>query len=284
MKSNRSFWLIFLLIPFSLCFGQGSRVLDLASPGTLSMHLSYNDMEEITDLTLTGKINAKDFSIIELYMKNLKSLNLKDVTITKYSGTTSPQIPAAVYPENEIPSKALLNKKYLTKVILPDNLISIRESAFAGCSSLSSIVFPSSLKIIADKAFEGCFSLKSIDIPKSVIAIEEQAFNLCSALSEVKLNEGLQTIGKQAFANCSSLETVTLPHSLIKIGESAFAYCKKLKHIYSHNPNPINIAPESLSPYKGICKQVTLYVPASSVEKYSESYTWGKFKQIMPIN
>lgn len=284
MKSNRSLWLIFLLIPFSVCFGQNSKVLDLKSPGTLSMHLSYNDLEEIADLTITGKINAKDFAIIELYMNNLKSLNLKDVMITKYSGTTSPQIPAAVYPENQVPPKALQNKKYLTKVILPDNLTTIRESAFAGCSSLSSIIFPPALKIIADKAFEGCFSLKSIDIPKSVIAIEEQAFNLCSTLSDVKLNEGLQTIGKQAFANCSSLETVTLPHSLMKIGESAFAYCKKLKHVYSHNPDPINISAESISPYKGICKQVTLHVPASSVEKYSQAYAWGKFKQIRPIN
>lgn len=281
MKKIVSLWLSFLTV--TLCLGQNEKNLELKSPGTLSMQLSHNDLEETNNLTLSGRMNAKDFSTIALYMNNLRVLNLKNVKIEAYTGTTRPQIPSSVYPENQIPAQSFQNKKYLTQIILPDNLTAIREEAFAGCTGLSTVKLPGTLKIIGNKAFEGCTNLQSITIPKSVISIEDLAFNQCSRLSDIKLNEGIQTIGKSAFSNCISLEKIDLPYSLTNIGNGIFINCKNLKVIYSQNPEPIKFPKDSEHPNINIYKQATLYVPANAIEKYSTAIKWRRFKKIKPI-
>ena len=282
MKKIVSLWLFFL--SFTLCIGQNEKTVDMRSPGTLSMLLSHNDMEETTLLKITGRMNAKDFGTIDSYMNSLKVLDLKDVKIETYTGVIKPQEPSAVYPENQIPSKSLQNKKLMTQIILPDNLTVIREGAFSGCSNLTSIVLPHSLKVIAKKSFYECTSLTSIEIPSSVISIEDMAFSKCTRLSEIKLNEGLRSIGKSTFSSCSSLEEINLPHSLTSIGETAFENCKILKHIYTQNPEPINLPKEPTTRYLEAYKQITLYVPANAVQKYSAAYKSYKFKHIKPID
>lgn len=282
MKKIVSLWLSFLSI--ILCFGQDMKTIDMKSPGTLSMLLSINELDETTNLKLTGRMNAKDFSTINLYMNKLKVLNLKDVKIETFKGAIKPQEPSAEYPENQIPPQSLQNKKQLTDIILPNQLTIIREEAFSGCSNLSSVVLPKTLKIIGKKAFEGCTNLKSIEIPNSTTNIEDQSFSKCIVLSEIKLNEGLLSIGKSAFSNCISLTAISLPRSLQSIGETAFENCKKLKHIYTQNPNPINLPKEQTKHYIDAHKQVTLHVPSESVEKYKSAYKPYKFKQIRSIN
>ena len=44
--------------------------------------------------------------------------------------------------------------------VIPDNVTSIGDGAFHGCTSLASITIPDSVTSIGDFAFEGCTSLK----------------------------------------------------------------------------------------------------------------------------
>ena len=50
----------------------------------------------------------------------------------------------------------------IVSIVLPDCLITIADSAFAGCKFLESINIPSSVTSIGIEAFEGCSGLKSI--------------------------------------------------------------------------------------------------------------------------
>ncbi|GAB6392325.1 MAG: leucine-rich repeat protein [Treponematales bacterium] len=63
------------------------------------------------------------------------------------------------------------NNAYITGVILPDTLTSVRASAFALCAALTSVTIPDSVTSIGDFAFEGCSSLTSVIIPAAVTSI-----------------------------------------------------------------------------------------------------------------
>ena len=73
------------------------------------------------------------------------------------------------------------------KAVVIDNLTSLGQACFSGCSALESITLPSNLVNIQFQAFGGCTSLKSITIPASVTTIGQYAFNNCRTLEFVVL-------------------------------------------------------------------------------------------------
>ena len=74
----------------------------------------------------------------------------------------------------------------LKTLILPDSLIEIGGSAFAGCTSLMEIIFPDSLIEIGGSAFAGCTSLKYVEIGNNISKIKHYAFNGCESLTEIR--------------------------------------------------------------------------------------------------
>ena len=58
---------------------------------------------------------------------------------------------------------------------------------------------------IADDAFYGCSSLTNIIIPKSVTSIGEGAFACCRSLTNIVIPNSVTSVGNGAFYNCSSL-------------------------------------------------------------------------------
>ena len=64
------------------------------------------------------------------------------------------------------------------------------------------------------------------------------------------------------------MKEITRPAGLTTIGEYAFFHCDSLKHIYNHSPEPQDI-PRIVNR-----KDITLHVPAASVEKYRNAQHW----------
>lgn len=88
--------------------------------------------------------------------------------------------------------------KDVTKVICPDGLKEIGNSAFDGYEDLKEILFNENLEVIGKYAFKET-GLKKIIIPSSVKKICSHAFCDCNNLTEIVLNEGLEEIGLGAF-------------------------------------------------------------------------------------
>ena len=95
------------------------------------------------------------------------------------------------------------------KIVIEDGVISIGNSAFSNCRSLTSITIPNSVTSIEDYAFENC-SLTNITIPDSVTSIGNYAFSHCFSLTSITIPDSVTSIGTSAFDSCSSLKTISL--------------------------------------------------------------------------
>lgn len=86
-----------------------------------------------------------------------------------------------------IESFAFDDGQYLSRVTLPNSLISIGDSAFNGCSELKEVVFGDApkLKNIGHEAFRYCTSLEEFTLPERVEFIAPYAFQACSSLKNV---------------------------------------------------------------------------------------------------
>ena len=120
----------------------------------------------------------------------------------------------------------------LTSVTIPDSVTRISGGAFAHCTSLTSVTIPDSVTYIGDYAFSHCTSLTSVTIPDSVTYIGDYAFWECTSLTSVTIPDSVTSIGDGAFEGCTSLTSVTIPDSVTSIGGGAFEGCTSLTGIW----------------------------------------------------
>ena len=114
------------------------------TPGNLITTLTAIELNTVTNLTLTGTIDARDFKTLRDNMPVLDVLDLSQINVLSYSGLDGTDATASDYPANEMPrnsfckvtSNSAQGKSSLTLVILPANITSIGSLAFGGCYNL----------------------------------------------------------------------------------------------------------------------------------------------------
>ena len=95
-----------------------------------------------------------------------------------------------------------------SEYVIPNSVISIGDSAFEYCTSLTSVTIPDSVTSIGRYTFENCTSLTSVTIPNSVTSIGDYAFYNCTSLTSVTIPDSVTSIGSGAFSNCTSLTSI----------------------------------------------------------------------------
>ena len=136
-------------------FAQVSKTVDLATAGTLSSVLTSGELNTVTELTITGTIDARDFKTMRDLMPVLEEVDIANTKIVVYRGTEG-TTRYTYYAANEIPEDALgsifQEKISLISVKLPNTVTIIGNYAFANCSRLYSVTIPSSVTIIGHGA------------------------------------------------------------------------------------------------------------------------------------
>lgn len=211
---------------------------------------------------------------------------------------------------------AFLGCKFLCEFVIPEGsaLRSIEESAFAECSNLSTLKISrdSKLASIESDAFHHC-PLTSLYIPKFLksfkstwdtsntksvtIHPENQYFvNIDSIIygrqdknvvylpkdikGTIHIPEFISKITERMFCDMKKVSTIELPTSLTSIDNYAFAGCSGLQRIIPKSTNAPIVTASSFEEMP--VENITLYVPASSVDTY-KSNGWNVFRKIEAI-
>ena len=120
----------------------------------------------------------------------------------------------------------------IEEVSLPQNLLSLGDSAFYGCDRLTAVELPPYIREIPTYTFYGCTALESVTFTGDMIeTVGYAAFKYCEALTRIDLPDGITRIEDNAFDGCGVLHTVTLPGTLTYIGSRAFSLCEALESI-----------------------------------------------------
>lgn len=173
-----------------------------------------------------------DYIVIVLNEDRADSFTKGTVTFTKTESSESTYTYTATDTIINIPPNLFFYDINLLSIIIPNNIFSIGNNAFKGCSSLSTLEIPSNIKIIGDSAFSYCSGLLVIYIPlNSITTIGPSVFKGCSGLNTVLLPTSITTIGNSAFEDCTGLTTMTIPTTATAIGDSAFKGCTSLVYI-----------------------------------------------------
>lgn len=261
---NADYWKLFLGIIES-----GSdpaiKTVNVNTPGTLNNLLTSTDRSTITNLTVMGKIDARDFSTLRS-MTKLTILDLSMANIQAYNGEGGTYWETYSYSANEIPIYSFKdNGNHLTNLVLPNSLTSIASGAFCGCTGLTSIFISSLINNIKSEAFENCTNLRitvdpnnpyymnsddvlfnkdqtllifssalktgSYTIPSSVTSIGIAAFYGNKNLTSINIPSSVTSMGIGAFYGCEGLTSITIPSSVTNIGIQTFESCKGLTTI-----------------------------------------------------
>ena len=161
-----------------------------------------------------------------------------------------------------------LNSTSLVAIEIPNNIKSINRYAFYDCPDFTSITIPDSVINIGESAFAGYNKLQdiyitdiaawcnisgldnlmgygfdkknlylnnelitSITIPNGVKTIPSYAFRYCTSLTNITIPDSVTSIGWGAFRDCSGLISVTIPKSVRTISKYAFYNCSNLSNI-----------------------------------------------------
>ncbi|MBR1520181.1 MAG: leucine-rich repeat domain-containing protein [Bacteroidaceae bacterium] len=229
------------------------------------------------------------------------------------SGLTSVTIPNSV---TSIGDRAFEFCSGLTSLTIPNSVTSIGNFAFIFCSGLTIIevesgnpnydsregcnaiietatntlvagckntIIPNSVKSIGDGAFGDCSGLTSITIPESVTSIGVEAFHGCIGLTSITIPESVTSIGVEAFMGCSGLTSVTIPNSVTSIGGWTFSGYSALTSIICY-ATEVPTTDVEYSPFEKVnLANVTLHVPATSIDAYKTTKPWSGFGTIVAI-
>ncbi len=246
--------------------------------------------ERLTTVTIPASVTSIGYGVFG-YCSNI-------ATMTVEAGNT-------VYDSRNV-CNAIIEKESNTLIfgckntIIPDDVTSIGNKAFAYCTDLTTITIPASVTSIGNGVFAGCSNLatmtveagntvydsrnvcnaiiekstntliagcKGTTIPTTVTSIGNAAFSSCSGLTSITIPTSVKSIGDYAFDGCDNLTSITIPASVKSIGIAAFQCCYGLTSI------TIPATVTSIGDYAfGECEKlatVTVFAPSCTLGDYA---------------
>jgi hypothetical protein len=136
-----------------------------------------------------------------------------------------------------------LNGEEIKDLIIPNDVTSISDNAFYGCT-LNSVTIPDNVKSIGKNAFESCYGLTDFHISDiaswcninlSIPLPNKHLYINGEELTNLVIPNGVENIGYGVFSGCVGLISVSIPNSVTSIGPLAFGNCTNITSINISN-------------------------------------------------
>ena len=172
----------------------------------------------------------------------------------------------------------------ITKITIPNSVITVNWHAFVFCTNLTSITIPNSVTSIDIWAFNYCSGLASITIDSNNTVYDSR--DDCNAIIDTATNtliigckntiipNTVTSIGNDAFGNLNSLTSITIPDSVTSIGDEAFHNCTGLTSVTVEATTPPTLGSNTFGNNASGRK---IYVPAASIETYKAASGWSTY-------
>lgn len=264
---------LFLSIAVS---GQLTKTVKVNAPGNLLKMLSANEKSQVTNLVISGVIDARDFAFMRS-MEKIETIDLFATSIRSYrgkGGTTYADSDSAEYQADEMPELAFSN--------MAEN---------KPCVTLKKIILPQNTRFLGFGCFNSCSGLIRVDCPKSLSKIGEMAFQDWESLASFEFGENVDFIGSQAFLRCFNIESLTFNSDKIDgVDVTTFHYCKSLKSIYVNTLKvpiflnlPVNVEKSVFESIIADVNNVTLFVKPGTRQLFRQDSNWNVFPIIVEL-
>lgn len=234
---------------FSSCYHLVSVTIgeNVTFIGDYAFEYCYKIVEVINKSSLNITIGSNDYGALARWAKEVHKGASK---VTMYNGylfyeydnvnylmgylgnETELVLPEGYNGEKyEIYKYAFYSNEEITKVTIPNGVVSIGEIAFGFCDNMTSITIGNEVVSIGEKAFYKCPNLSDVTIPESVTSIGQSAFLQCTSLVRIVIPDSVEFIDEHAFDGCNKMTSITIGNGVTAIRYQTFAGCTKLESV-----------------------------------------------------
>ncbi len=185
---------------------------------------------------------------------------------SSYNFDLRPQITSFTFGDKveSIPAYLCNGMSRLTTLTIPNNVTSIGDEAFYGCSRLTAVTW--NAKNCASAPFSTIASqITAFTFGDEVETIPDSLCKNMQQLNTITIPNSTKSIGEEAFYNCSNLATTTIPNNVSLIGNNAFYNCSNLTRITWNAKNCTS------TPFSTIASQITSFTFGDEVETIPDS-------------
>ena len=164
------------------------------------------------------------------FADKMQALPQNETVVTYKDGTTK-----KFDIKGDLTQTSIENKEAITKVVIGDDVKSIKNEAFADCTGLTSVVIPNGVTEIGAMIFQGCSNLKSLTIGTGITELGYKMLNACLSISSVTiLSPSKPTIDSWVFFGIQNSGKLYVPSNLLSDYQADTNYTNAFKGgIYS---------------------------------------------------